>query len=169
MITNQTALTKDVANRKIFVTRTFHAPLPDVWRAWTEPALLDQWWAPKPWRAETKSMDFREGGRWLYCMVGPEGDRQWCLNDYLTIVPQKRFIATDAFCDEQCNKNADFASMHWTVDFKSAGNATEVRVEITFARLEDLEKIMEMGFQEGFAAAHGNLDELLAGKPVAGR
>ncbi|MHB1279027.1 MAG: SRPBCC family protein, partial [Bacteroidia bacterium] len=76
----------DKENKKIRVERSFNAPLDLVWAAWTEPEILDQWWAPKPWRAETKSMDFRVGGRWLYCMAGPEGERHWCLFDYKTII-----------------------------------------------------------------------------------
>lgn len=167
MTKNATTLRKDMSNNRIHVRRKFDAPVSDVWKAWTDSSLLDQWWAPKPWRAETKSMDFREGGRWLYSMVGPDGTRHWSLAEYLTIVPQKKFIANDAFCDEQGNKNIAFASMHWTVEFIPSGNATEVQVEISFARKEDLQQILEMGFEEGFTAAHGNLDELLAGKPVA--
>jgi uncharacterized protein YndB with AHSA1/START domain len=164
MTQHATTLQKDVNNNRIQVRRKFNAPLPDVWKAWTDSSLLDQWWAPKPWRAETKSMDFREGGRWLYCMVGPDGARHWSFSEYKTIVPQKRFVATDAFCDEDGNLNPAFASMLWTVEFVPAGDATEVQVEMKFARKEDMQQILEMGFEEGFTAAHGNLDELLAGK-----
>ena len=63
---------KDVTNKKVTVIRHFDAPVDHVWRAWTEVDLLDQWWAPKPWKAETKTMDFRSGGSWLYAMIGPE-------------------------------------------------------------------------------------------------
>lgn len=167
MTPNATSLSKDLQQNRIFVRRKFEAPLSDVWKAWTESSLLDQWWAPKPWRAETKSMDFREGGRWLYCMVGPDGTRHWAVVEYRTITPPKRFVATDAFCDEHGNKNAAFGTMLWTVDFMDAGNSTEVQVQIDFERREDLDKIMEMGFQEGFAAAHDNLDQLLADRLVA--
>src|SRR6187431_3103993 len=59
----------DKVNKKINVERSFNGPIDPVWSAWTEAEILDQWWAPKPWRAETKSMNFKEGGRWHYCMV----------------------------------------------------------------------------------------------------
>ena len=58
---NQTKIAKDLPNKRITVTRNFEAPLEQVWKALTEKDLLDQWWAPKPWKAKTKSMDFREG------------------------------------------------------------------------------------------------------------
>ncbi len=58
---NKTAITKDMANKKIKVTRSFDATPEQVWSAWTDEEILDQWWAPKPWKAKTKSMDFHEG------------------------------------------------------------------------------------------------------------
>ncbi|WP_257867923.1 SRPBCC domain-containing protein [Flavobacterium sp. J372] len=62
-------------NKTIIITREFAAGVALVWKAWTTPELLDQWWGPQPWRAETKSMDFTEGGYWLYAMVGPRGPK----------------------------------------------------------------------------------------------
>ena len=164
MITQQkqTTYTRDASNKKLFVSREFEADVEKVWRAWTEPALMDQWWAPRPWRAETKSMDFREGGRWLYCMIGPDGSAAWCRVDYETIIPKKSYTGYDAFCDENGNINNDFPSMHWIITFNKTEDGTRVDVEITFKSEADLEKIVEMGFKEGFAMAHNNLDELLA-------
>ena len=158
----QTKVTKDLANKKLVIVREFDAPLKQVWKAWTESELLDQWWAPKPWKAETKSMDFREGGTWLYCMVGPEGASSWCREDFKTINKHKSFTAIDAFCDVNGNIDKNFPAMHWKNVFSETDSGTKVEVEITFSTEADLEKILEMGFEEGFTAAHGNLDELLA-------
>src|SRR5690554_6669975 len=90
----------DKENNAIQVQREFEGGLPLVWRAWTTPELLDQWWGPKPWRAETKSMDFREGGHWLYAMAGPEGEKHWAKADYITIKQEELIRARDGFCDE---------------------------------------------------------------------
>jgi uncharacterized protein YndB with AHSA1/START domain len=163
MIANkETVYTKDVANKKIKVIREFDAPVEKVWRAWTETELLDQWWAPKPWKANTTSMDFRNGGTWLYYMEGPDGARHYCRLDYKSIAPNKSYEGLDAFCDEKGNINTEFPSMNWKVVFNKSESGTKVEVEITFKSEADLEKIIEMGFKEGFAAAHVNLDELLA-------
>ena len=159
----ETVITKESAN-KLKVVREFEGSLEDVWDAWTKPELLDQWWAPNPWRTKTKSMDFREGGTWLYSMDGPEGERHWCKVNYEKINPKKFFSGDDAFCDENGNPSDLAPSMHWEVAFNAEGNHTKVIVNITFASEEDLEKIVEMGFKEGFTAAHGNLDEFLARK-----
>lgn len=155
---------KDLANKKIHVVREFDAPLEQVWKAWTDAAILDQWWAPRPWKTETKSMDFREGGRWLYSMVGPDGERHYCLADYQKIVPNKSYAYIDAFCDENGHKGEDFPGMHWYVEFKAAGKGTTVAIEISFTNEANFQKILEMGFEQGFTMALGNLDEVLAEK-----
>lgn len=162
MINKETIYTTDLANKKIKVTREFNAPAEQVWKAWTEPQLLDQWWAPEPWKAVTQSMNFRPGGTWFYYMQGPDGERHYSKVDYETITPTKYFSGNDAFVDENGNETTGLPGTHWEVSFNSSGNTTKVEVEITFASEADLEKLMEMGFKEGFAAAHKNLDEVLA-------
>ena len=158
---NQTILSKDIDNKKITVLREFAAPVEEVWAAWTDASLLDQWWAPKPWKAITKSMDFREGGHWLYYMSGPNGEQIWNRIDFTTIDPQKSFIAESCFCDEAGKNNFTLPGMHWKNLFHKTGEGTKVEVEITFAKTADLEKIIEMGFEAGFKAGLENLDELL--------
>jgi uncharacterized protein YndB with AHSA1/START domain len=152
---------KDVANKKMTVTRSFNANLPLVWDAWTQAEILDQWWAPEPYKAVTKSMDFREGGVWLYAMVG-EGNKHWCRADYKTIDPQNSFSYVDAFCDENGTPNTDFPQMSWVNSFTEADGTTTVLINITFQREEDMAKILEMGFKEGFSAGMDNLDEYLS-------
>lgn len=160
-MTNNTTITKDMAGKKIHVTRPFNAPAEKVWRAWTEKELLDQWWAPKPWRAETKSLDFSTGGRWLYCMVGPDGTRSWCTVDITSVTEGKAFQSSAYFSDENGNADNSFPKMHWQVSFQPDGDRTMVTVDISFDKEEDLQKIVEMGFEQGFTMALGNLDELL--------
>lgn len=142
----------------IQVKREFAALLPHVWDAWTRPELLDLWWAPKPYETKTKSMEFKEGGTWLYAMIGPEKDVHWCRTDYQSIVPLMHFTGRDAFCDENGKISADFPSAFWTTSFHEDGDHTFVTIEIAYDQLSDLEKIIELGFKEGFTMALGNLD-----------
>jgi uncharacterized protein YndB with AHSA1/START domain len=95
-------------------------------------------------------------------MEGPDGLRHYCRVDYESIVPNKSFTAQDAFCDENGNPTNELPNMHWENTFLSTGSGTKVEVEISFSSEADMEKIIEMGFKEGFAAAHNNLDELLS-------
>lgn len=157
-----TQIAKDLKNKKITVKREFDAPLSMVWRAWTESQLLDQWWAPKPWMAKTKTMTFKDGGSWLYAMTGPDGTSMWNIVEFSKIRKEKDFQAVSAFCDENGKKNADFPVMYWKNVFRTMGSDTLVEVEISFTNEADIEKIIAMGFEAGFTAALGNLDELLA-------
>ena len=163
----KTIFEKDLSNNKIFISREFTAPVEMVWKAWTESELLEQWWAPKPWKAVSKTMDFREGGFWLYYMLGPDGTKSYARADFNNIVIHKKYEVMDAFCDEHGTPNSDIPGMHWKILFSSVPAGTKVDVEISFKSQADLEKIMELGFKEGFTAAHGNLDELLTQKKHA--
>ena len=151
----------DKENKVIRVEREFAAPLAKVWAAWTQSEILDQWWAPKPWQTKTKSLDFREGGFWLYAMVGPDNTTQWCRADYKSIKTHRSFSGYDAFCDENGNINPDFPRSLWANQFKEYSGSTLVSIEIEYQKLDDLEKIIAMGFREGFTAALENLDKLL--------
>ena len=158
----KTEITKDLANKKLHITRIFDAPRNMVWKAWTEPEWLDRWWAPLPYQTKTKSMDFKEGGFWLYYMLSPEGDKHWCRLDYLTIFKNDYYTSKDAFCDETGIANTDVPVMHWKNSFLAQKEQTKVVVVITFHQEEDIAKIIEMGFSEEFTSAHGNLDDLLS-------
>ncbi len=151
----------DKENNQIKVERSFYAPLDLVWSAWTEADILDQWWAPKPWKAVTKSMDFREGGYWLYAMVSPEGEKHWSKMDYIKIIPHEFFSAFDGFCDENGNPNPALPRNKWENKFKDGGEETLVHILLTFDTLNDLEQIIAMGFKEGFTSGLENLDQYL--------
>jgi len=148
-------------NNTVNVKREFAANLDLVWDAWTKPEILDLWWAPKPYQAKTKSMDFKEGGSWLYVMISPQDEKHWCRNDYHKIDPKKSFSGLDAFCDENGNINQDMPRTLWTNVFSENEDSTFVNITAKYNSLSDLEKIIEMGFKEGFTMALENLDQYI--------
>ena len=150
--------------KKIEIEREFAAPLDRVWEAWTDSSQMDKWWAPKPWQAVTKAFEFKAGGRWLYYMGGPKGEKAWSLAEYESIKPFKSFSGVDSFCDENGVKDPNAPQMHWLVEFQDLGKTTKVKSTITFATVADLKKTLEMGFKEGFTMAQTNLDALLTEK-----
>lgn len=152
-----THFTIDKKNCTVKINRSFAAPKPKVWAAWTEPELLDQWWAPKPWKSETKWMDFTDGGQRLYAMVSPEGEKHWSLINFTSITPQTNIQFHDGFSDSEGKINEDMPQSDWSVNFKEAEGLTTVNIEIRHQELSDLETIIEMGFKEGMTAT---LEEL---------
>lgn len=148
-------------NKTITVKREFAAERSIVWDAFTKSEFLDQWWAPKPWKARTKTMDFREGGYWHYAMTGPEGEEHWALAKFISIVNQETFTSTDAFADAEGNVDKDLPQSTWRLQFVDKGQVTLVEILISYDDLAQLESNIQMGFKEGFAMAMEGLDELL--------
>ncbi len=149
-------------NNTIIVKREFSAALPLVWKAFTTSEILDQWWAPKPWKAKTKSMNFTEGGQWLYAMEGLKGEEQWSIEKYLTIKHEQEYTATDGFSDADGNINKEMPQSKWKVSFSSLKENSLVEIRITFNDLAQLESTLAMSFKEGFTMGLSNLDKYLA-------
>lgn len=91
------------ADRALVITRVFDAPREMVWKAWTEPKRMMQWWGPKGFTAPVCKIDFRVGGKYLSCMRSPDGKDYWSTGVYREIDPPKRLVCTDSFADENGN------------------------------------------------------------------
>ena len=153
--------TVDKPAKTVYITREFDADLSLVWDAYTKQELLDQWWAPKPWASKTKVMNFEPGGRRFYAMVSPEGLERWSVQKYTSITPKSNFKFLNAFADE--DENPQLPGSEWDLSFSEQNGTTKVSVAIYNESLERLEKMIEMGFKEGFTMTMINLKELLAG------
>lgn len=151
----------DKENNTIHIKREFAANLKLVWAAWTTAELLDQWWAPKPYHTETKTLDLRIGGLWLYAMVSPKDEKMWCKADYKAIEINKLLSWLDAFCDENGNVNSIKPRSLWTNNFTEENNITTVNITLKHDKPEDIEQMIEMGFKEGFTMGLNQLDKLL--------
>ena len=153
--------TVDKHNNTITIICEYDAPLEKVWKAWTTSEMLDKWWGPKPWRAITKSLDFREGGHWHYSMNGPEGEDQWGKFDYLTIEPNESFTGKDGFSDENGTLDTTLPQNHWELRMSQTGNTVMVDMLLTFEKAEDIDTYIDMGFREGITQTLDQLEEIL--------
>ena len=86
---------------EILISRLFDAPRDLVWRAWTEPAFVMQWWGPKNYTSPSCTIDFRAGGKYLFCMRSPEGKDTWSTGVYREVKRPERLVCTDSFADEK--------------------------------------------------------------------
>jgi uncharacterized protein YndB with AHSA1/START domain len=155
--------TVDKSTHSVFVIREFNAELPLVWDAFTKQEILDQWWAPKPWMSKTKSMDFKVGGRRFYAMVSPEGEeRSWQIQDYTSISPKTNFKFLSVFADK--DENPHLPGSNWDLNFSEQNGITKVSITIYNDSLERMEKMIEMGFKEGFTMTLNELETLLKSK-----
>ena len=158
--------TVDKAAKKVFITREFDAELSLVWDAFTKAEILDQWVAPKPWTSKTKYMDFKVGGQRFYAMVSPDGKQElWAIQKYTSITPKTNFKMFNAFADK--NENPQLPGSDWDYTFSETNGPdghrlTKVNIVIYNESLERMEKMIEMGFTEGFNMSMNNLENLLA-------
>lgn len=157
----QTVVVKDLKEKSILVAREFNAAITNVWRCYTEAELLDQWWAPAPWRAETKTMKFEVGGFWLYAMVSPEGQKHWGIMNYKAIETFKSIDLEDGFCDEGGVLNKEMPISEGSIIFTTTNTGTKVEFKIMYTTEEQLKTIIEMGFEQGITACLEQLAELL--------
>jgi uncharacterized glyoxalase superfamily protein PhnB/uncharacterized protein YndB with AHSA1/START domain len=149
----------DKENSTVNVKREFAANLELVWEAWTNPEILDLWWAPKPWMSKTKYMNFRVGGRRVYAMVSPEGQEHWSIQEFTSISPKTNFKMSNAFADK--DENPELPGSDWDLNFSEQNGMTIVSITIKNESRERMEKLIEMGFQGGFTMALSNLDQYI--------
>ena len=151
--------TVDKITKTVFIEREFAAELPLVWDAFTKPEILDQWVAPKPWLSKTKYMNFKVGGRRFYAMVSPEGQERWSIQEYTSITPKTNFKMYNAFADK--DENPELPGSEWEYNFSEQNGITKVSIIIKNESLARMEKMIEMGFVEGFKMTIDNLEKLL--------
>ena len=152
--------TVDKITKTVFINREFDADISLVWDAFTKAEILDQWVAPKPWTSKTKYMNFAVGGKRFYAMLSPEGQERWAIQEYTAITPKTNFKMYNAFADK--DENPELPGSEWDYTFSEHNGRTKVRIAIYNESLARLEKMIEMGFTEGFKMSMTNLEDLLA-------
>ncbi|WP_138935332.1 SRPBCC family protein [Roseovarius arcticus] len=151
----------DMQTNRLTILREFDAPKDLVWDCYTKADLLDQWFAPEPFTAKTKSMAFEKGGHWHFAMVDPDGNEHWVRFDYETITPKDGYHAQDAFSDLDGGINRNMPVSTWDVTFEDATPRILVQIISTYETPEALQKVIDMGMQQGMEATLAQLDKLL--------
>lgn len=152
-------MTRPEPKHVLTLQRTMAAPVGNVWRCWTEPALLEQWFCPKPWYVTDARMDLRPGGEMFSVMNGPGGERFENLGVFLDVVPMKRIVTTDAFLPGWIPSDRAFLTAETL--FEPAGDG---RTNYTWRALHWTEEAMKeheaMGFHDGWGMAATQLEAL---------
>jgi uncharacterized protein YndB with AHSA1/START domain len=151
----------DKTTKTVHITREFATGLTQLWDAFTKQEILDQWTAPKPFAAKTKYLNFEVGGRRFYAMVSPEGHEQWSMQQYTSITPKTNFKYLSSFADKDENLDTQWPGSLWDLSFSEQNGKAIVNIQIYNESLTRMEKMIEMGFKDGFAMTMKNLEELL--------
>lgn len=131
-----------------------------LWRCWTEPELLMEWFCPKPWRVTKAVIDLRPGGRFFTRMEGPDGEGHDNAGCFLEVVKEQRLVFTDALA-EGWRPNAK-AFMTGIATFAPRDGGTAYRAVALHADPEARETHEKMGFHDGWGTATTQLEALAA-------
>jgi len=148
------------ADRELVLTRLINAPRAKVYRAWTDPALLKQWFAPKPYTTPIVEIDVRPGGSAYFVMRGPDGKDLPNRGVYLEVVPNEKLVSTDAYVKAWEPSEKPFMTLILT--FEDEGGKTRYTARVRHWTLADREAHEKMGFHEGWGLCTDQLEALVA-------
>ena len=148
------------ADRELVLTRLIAAPREKLYRAWTEPELLKQWFAPKPYTTPKAELDLRPGGANLIVMRGPDGKDMPNRGVYLEVVPNRRLVATDAYARAWEPSDKPFMTM--ILSFDDEGGGTRYTALVRHWTAADREAHEKMGFHHGWGLCADQLAALVA-------
>jgi uncharacterized protein YndB with AHSA1/START domain len=155
--TDKTAATSD---RELVLTRIIDAPPEKVFRAWTEPELLKQWFAPLPYTTPVAELDVRPGGANLIVMRDPQGNDMPNRGIYLEVVPNRRLVFTDAYTKEWEPSEKPFMTVMLT--FEDQGGKTKYTALVRHWTVADRETHEKMGFHHGWGICADQLAAVVA-------
>jgi uncharacterized protein YndB with AHSA1/START domain len=161
-------------NTDFVISRTFEAPRDLVWKAFTEPERMKQWWGPKGFTVIASKMDLRPGGTYHYGMRAPDGSQMWGKMVYREIVPPERIVFINSFSDEAGGIARHPMAPNWPLEmfsvftFEDVGGKTKFTVRWSPHNATEEERKV-------FAASHdsmrggwgGTMDQLAAYLPKA--
>lgn len=149
------------------IERIVPATPAQLWRAWTEPVLLQQWFCPRPWRIREAELDVRPGGIFRTVIEGPNGERAPYEGTFLEVVPQQRLVTTSVLLSNFRPAKAGEGGPHFTgvITFEAQpdGRSTRYVARAMHADAESQQAHAAMGFHEGWNAALDQLVELARG------
>ncbi|HJW55345.1 MAG TPA: SRPBCC family protein [Burkholderiaceae bacterium] len=146
--------------RELVLSRMIDAPREKVFKAWTDPALLKQWFAPSPWTTPVAELDVRPGGASLIVMRGPDGNEFPNRGVYLEVVENKRLVFTDAYTTAWEPSAKPFMTAILT--FEEEGGKTRYTARVRHWTVADREAHERMGFHQGWGQCTDQLAALMA-------
>ena len=148
------------ANRELMLTRLINAPREKVYRAWTDPELLKQWFAPLPYTTPVADLDVRPGGANFIVMRGPDGKDMPNRGVYLEVVPNERLAFTDAYVNAWEPSEKPFMTVILT--FEDQDGKTRYTARVQHWTVTDCEAHEKMGFHQGWGICTDQLAALVA-------
>jgi uncharacterized protein YndB with AHSA1/START domain len=157
-----TNITKDLDNRTITITAQFAAPVERVWALYADPRQLERVWGPPTYPATFVDHSLTVGSRSRYYMTSPEGEKfggWWLITE---VDEPSSFAFDDGFADADLNPAENMPVSHNVYSFVSTDSGTQATFFSAYDSAEDLQKVLEMGIEEGATLAINQIDAFLA-------
>ena len=148
------------ADRELVLTRLIAAPRQKLFKAWTDPELLKQWFAPMPYTTPVAELDVRPGGASRIVMRDPQGNEFPNRGVYLEVIENERLVFTDAYTKAWEPSAKPFMTVILT--FTDEGGKTRYTARVCHWTVADREAHEKMGFHEGWGRCADQLAALLA-------
>lgn len=150
-------------DRVLIITRLLKAPRELVWRAFSDPYHLAQWWGPRDFTNPVCELDFRVGGRWYHVMRGPDGREYPADSTFLEIVPPERIVYRNTVVPaEVWGDNPPPPSFLRTLTFEERDGGTLLTLRAEFDTADDKAQSVRRGFKEGTEESYDRLEALLS-------
>ncbi|WP_029265172.1 MULTISPECIES: SRPBCC family protein [unclassified Microbacterium] len=156
-----TDVTTDAENLTMTVVADFAAPIDRVWSAYSDPRQLERFWGPPGWPATFTAWDHTVGGRAVYSMNGPRGEKSSGAWEFVSIDAPNGFEVIDSFVDEEGKPLDGFPAQRMSFSFEPTAEGTRVVTTSHFDSVDALEQVVEMGQVEGIKMAMAQLDTVL--------
>ena len=157
-----TSVTRATEALTMTVVADFPADVRRLWQAYVDPRQLERFWGPPTWPATFTRHDAATGGRSAYTMTGPDGDSHGGYWEWLSVEPLTGFEVRDGFTTPEGAPNPDLPSMRMRFLFEETDAGSRVTTTTTFSCLADLERLLDMGMEQGLREAMGQMDAVLA-------
>jgi uncharacterized protein YndB with AHSA1/START domain len=153
---NQSATTfATPSERELVMERVFDAPRALVFKAYTDPALIPQWWGPRRYTTTIDRLDLQPGGAWRFIQRGPDGEEHAFNGEYREVVPPERLVSTFEYEGMPGHVLLD------TATFEELDGETRLTTRSVFQSVEDRDGMLESGMEAGATESFDRLAELL--------
>lgn len=149
---------KIAGDRELGFSRLIDVPREKLFRLWTDPKRMEEWFCPKPWYVSDVALDLRPGGRFSMFINGPDGERFPNEGVYLDVVPNEKLVFTDAFASAW--EPSQRAFMVATVTFEDRGGKTLYTARAAHWSAEARDEHEKMGFYDGWNKACDQMVDL---------
>jgi uncharacterized protein YndB with AHSA1/START domain len=158
---------KDPENLTMTMTVELDATVERAWQLWADPRQLERWWGPPTYPATFVDHDLEPGGAATYFMTSPEGEKFYGWWEVISVEPPRRLEVTDGFGDDTGQRSEEMPVGRMVVTLDERDGRTVMDITSHFASLDAMNRLIEMGQEEGMVQALGQIETVLAGSAVS--